>query len=73
MILFCLFQAAVGLELWSMTPDILFDNFIITSDKYVADKWASDRYSLELLPRNPLNRPGVIKIYFFTDALQACK
>ena len=28
-----------------MTPDILFDNFIITNDKAVADKWASDRYS----------------------------
>ena len=29
-----------------MTPDILFDNFIITNDKSVADKWASDRYKL---------------------------
>ncbi|RMX56533.1 hypothetical protein pdam_00007231 [Pocillopora damicornis] len=36
--------AAVGLELWSMTPDILFDNFIITNDKSVADKWASDSW-----------------------------
>lgn len=27
-----------------MTPDILFDNFIITNDKYVADKFATDRY-----------------------------
>jgi len=27
-----------------MTPDILFDNFIITNDKYVADKFAADRY-----------------------------
>ena len=44
LIFFPLPQAAVGLELWSMTPDILFDNFIITSDKSVADKWASDRY-----------------------------
>ena len=39
-----------------MTPDILFDNFIITNDKYVADKWASDRYSAQL----PLN--SMIKI-----------
>lgn len=44
LIFFPLPQAAVGLELWSMTPDILFDNFIITNDKSVADKWASDRY-----------------------------
>ena len=27
-----------------MTPDILFDNFIIANDKYVADKFAADRY-----------------------------
>ena len=27
-----------------MTPDILFDNFIIVNDKYVADKFAADRY-----------------------------
>ena len=27
-----------------MTPDILFDNFIITNDKYIADKFAGDRY-----------------------------
>ena len=27
-----------------MTPDILFDNFIIANDKYVADKFAGDRY-----------------------------
>lgn len=38
-----LFQSAVGLELWSMSPDILFDNFIITNDKYVADQWAEQR------------------------------
>lgn len=36
-----------------MTPDILFDNFIITNDKYVADKWAKDRYSQQL-PLNPV-------------------
>lgn len=36
--------AAVGLELWSMTPDILFDNFIIANDKYVADKFAADSW-----------------------------
>ena len=45
-------QAAVGLELWSMTPDILFDNFIITNDKYVADKFATDRYDHLLYTHN---------------------
>ncbi|XP_068702303.1 calnexin-like [Montipora foliosa] len=36
--------AAVGLELWSMTSEILFDNFIVTNDKYVADKFAADSW-----------------------------
>jgi calnexin len=31
---------AIGLELWSMSDGILFDNFIITDDKAVADQWA---------------------------------
>ena len=26
-----------------MTSEILFDNFIVTNDKYVADKFAADR------------------------------
>ncbi|KAK3700427.1 hypothetical protein QZH41_015289 [Actinostola sp. cb2023] len=33
----------IGLELWSMTPEILFDNVIITDDRSVADKWAKER------------------------------
>lgn len=41
--------SAVGLELWSMTPDIYFDNFIICSDKEVADRWASDSWGLKKL------------------------
>ena len=42
-----LFQGAVGLELWSMSNDIYFDNFIITDDRDVADKWASDTWELK--------------------------
>lgn len=40
---------AVGLELWSMTSDIYFDNFIVTSRKEVADRWASDSWGLKKL------------------------
>lgn len=40
---------ALGLELWSMTSDIYFDNFIITSQKEVADRWASDTWGLKKL------------------------
>lgn len=39
--------SAVGLELWSMTSDIFFDNFIICIDRAVADDWASDGWGLK--------------------------
>ncbi|XP_076878617.1 calnexin [Brachyhypopomus gauderio] len=38
---------AVGLELWSMSSDIFFDNFFITSDRNVADRWAEDGWGLK--------------------------
>ncbi|NP_001080326.1 calnexin S homeolog isoform X1 [Xenopus laevis] len=38
---------AIGLELWSMTSDIFFDNFIICSERNVADDWANDGWGLK--------------------------
>ncbi|XP_073505859.1 calnexin isoform X1 [Phyllobates terribilis] len=38
---------AMGLELWSMTPDIFFDNFIICSDRVVADEWGNAGWGLK--------------------------
>jgi calnexin len=43
----CCVQGAVGLELWSMSNDIAFDNFIITDDRSVADQWAADSWSVK--------------------------
>uniref|UniRef100_A0A665UGL4 Calnexin n=1 Tax=Echeneis naucrates TaxID=173247 RepID=A0A665UGL4_ECHNA len=39
--------SAVGLELWSMTSDIFFDNFFITDDRNTADRWAADGWGLK--------------------------
>ncbi|XP_060740470.1 calnexin [Tachysurus vachellii] len=39
--------SAVGLELWSMSSDIFFDNFFITSDHNVAEKWAEEGWRLK--------------------------
>ena len=39
--------AAIGLELWSMSNEILFDNFIITDSKTVADNWAEDSWEIK--------------------------
>lgn len=38
---------AIGLELWSMTSDIFFDNFIVCSDRVVADDWANAGWGLK--------------------------
>nr|XP_032661181.1 calmegin isoform X2 [Chelonoidis abingdonii] len=50
--------SAIGLELWSMTPDIYFDNFIICSEKEVADRWAADGWGLKKLVASA-NEPGM--------------
>lgn len=39
--------SAVGLELWSMTADIFFDNFLVTDDRNVAERWANDGWGLK--------------------------
>lgn len=44
--------SALGLELWSMTPNIYFDNFIICSEKEVADRWAADGWGLKIIVAN---------------------
>ena len=36
--------SAIGLELWSMSNNILFDNFLITSDSEVASQYASETW-----------------------------
>jgi len=51
-----MFQAAVGLELWSMSNMILFDNIIITDEETVADNWAAETFDLK---RRKLDKDGV--------------
>uniref|UniRef100_A0A2A4K368 Calnexin n=1 Tax=Heliothis virescens TaxID=7102 RepID=A0A2A4K368_HELVI len=38
---------AVGFELWSMSPMLLFDNLIITDDMAVAEEWAQATFVLK--------------------------
>ncbi|XP_030876554.1 calmegin [Leptonychotes weddellii] len=51
---------ALGLELWSMTSDIYFDNFIICSEKEIADRWAADGWGVKIMVANA-NEPGIFK------------
>nr|KAF6346314.1 calmegin [Pipistrellus kuhlii] len=59
--------SALGLELWSMTSDIYFDNFIICSEKEVADRWAADGWGVKRMIANA-NEPGV-----FTQLMAAAQ
>ncbi|GBP07453.1 Calnexin [Eumeta japonica] len=38
---------AVGFELWSMSPMLLFDNLIITDDPAVAEEWARQSFEIK--------------------------
>ena len=40
--------SAIGLELWSMTDNIYFDNFLITDDEKVAKEFAKDSWSQKI-------------------------
>ena len=39
---------AVGIELWSMSSDLYFDNLIITDSLDIAKAWAADTFDLKL-------------------------
>ena len=39
---------AVGIELWSMSSDIYFDNVLITDDMDVANTWAAETFELKV-------------------------
>lgn len=38
---------AVGFELWSMSPLLLFDNLIVTDDEALAEQWAQQTFVLK--------------------------
>uniref|UniRef100_UPI00398EBB49 calnexin isoform X2 n=1 Tax=Pristiophorus japonicus TaxID=55135 RepID=UPI00398EBB49 len=73
---------ALGLELWSVTADILFDSFIISSDEKVVKQWVKDTWArtkaiydadgpgliMQLLLAAD-KRPWLWGVYVFTVAL----
>ena len=42
-------QAAVGLELWSMSDNILFDNLLVTDNMADANQLAAETYDLKIM------------------------
>nr|BAB40783.1 calcium-binding protein Calnexin [Halocynthia roretzi] len=51
---------ALGLELWSMSDSIMFDNFIITNDKAVADDYARQTWEFKKVVRAN-KEPGIFQ------------
>ncbi|KAM9513972.1 calnexin-like isoform 1-T1 [Salvelinus alpinus] len=50
---------AVGLELWSMTSDIFFDNFFITNERHTAERWANDGWGMKKAAEGAAD-PGLV-------------
>ncbi len=58
----------MGLEIWSMSDNILFDNFIITDDKLVSEQWAAETFDLK---RNLVDKDQVSAYSFFDTLIQS--
>lgn len=56
--------SAVGLELWSMTSDIFFDNFFITNDRNTAERWAADGWGLKKAAEGAAEVSGQVTLDF---------
>nr|XP_023672153.1 calnexin-like isoform X1 [Paramormyrops kingsleyae]XP_023672154.1 calnexin-like isoform X1 [Paramormyrops kingsleyae] len=70
--------AAVGLELWSTTGDVLFDNILLCSDVTVAQRWTTDTWGQRQTPGLLMQllmateqRPWLWALYVFTVGLPA--
>merc|ERR1711862_451210 len=50
----------VGIELWSMSNNLYFDNLIITDKLEIADAWAKDTYDLKV-QKLDVNDAGLFK------------
>ncbi|XP_046355131.1 calnexin-like isoform X1 [Haliotis rufescens] len=50
--------SAVGLELWSMSDGIVFDNFLITDDRLVAEQYAEQTWVLKNIEEKASSSSG---------------
>jgi len=50
----------IGIELWSMSNDLYFDNLIITDNLEIADSWAADTFDLKC-QKLDVNDAGMFK------------
>ena len=50
----------IGIELWSMSNDLYFDNVIVTDNTEIADEWARDTFDLKV-QKLDVNDAGTFK------------
>lgn len=56
-----LFQDSVGIELWSMSDDILFDNIMITDNIQDAQQFAAETFDLKIMKLEK----GQVSLWFY--------
>lgn len=54
---------AVGVELWSMSDGIYFDNILVTDLEDIADQWAKDTFDLKV-QKLDANDAGLVRSVF---------
>ena len=64
--------SAVGLELWSMSSDIFFDNFFITNERHTADRWATDGWGLKKAAEGAAEVGGAWTRLLIPGKLKSC-
>lgn len=60
------FQRALGLELWSMSADIAFDNFYIGKSKKGADDFAAETWAIKKKAEAEA-MPSAVRLHFSND------
>ncbi|KAL0974380.1 hypothetical protein UPYG_G00219680 [Umbra pygmaea] len=66
---------ALGLELWSLSGEVMFDNFLVTDDLKMAESWTQDSWGqkqpgrMERLLIATNSRPWLWGVYVFTVGL----
>ncbi len=50
----------VGVELWSMSDSLYFDNILITDARDIADSWAAETFDLKV-QKLDVNDAGTIR------------
>lgn len=64
LMLFGGFQAALGLEVWTMSAEIVFDNFYIGTSKKDADSFAAQTWDIKLNAEKAADPASVCRLFF---------